>query len=142
VTTCDGKGTIFGVYDDGAAPDRRQLQGPKLDLRGLMPASGKLGLYVRGRGWASIAAVVTRDPMLANNDTAYFLALLNDFSAAIAFSPADEGGEVNAVYPRPYGWSSEDEAPGDVMFLMTFDDFAFTGGIVEIDCVIPFVVPE
>ncbi|NUO54292.1 MAG: hypothetical protein HOV80_36065 [Polyangiaceae bacterium] len=150
-TQCDGKGTIFGVYDDDAAPYTRTLQGPAIDLRGMLPSSGKLGFYVRGRGWASIAALVTKDLTLSTIDTAYFLPLLNDFSQPIAYSPDDEGARVECPqcpggeYPRPYAWSSEAEAPTHMLFIMTTasDTGGFpSSGIVEIDCVIPFVTDE
>ena len=138
---CDGKGAIFGVYEDGQAPYRRFLQGPMVGLQGLLPASGKLGFYVRGRGWAgSLAAFVTHDLTLAETDMAYFVPFVNDFSVPIVYGPTDEGIPTDAR-PAPYTWDTPEDAPTHVIFALTTGADAPTSGIVEIDCVIPFVEP-
>lgn len=142
---CDGKGTIFGVFEDSAFPLRRYLQGPAIDLRGYLPESGKLGFYIRGRGWAGgLVAFVTHDLTLEETDTAYYVPILNDFSVPIAYGPTDEGGEVPREegmppYPRPYAWSSPGGAPSHVILALTTG--LPSSGLVEIDCVIPFVEP-
>ncbi len=146
---CDGKGTAFGVFEDGAPPYTRYLQGPAIDLRGLLPASGKLGFYVRARGWAgSMVAIVTHDLALGTFDTAYYLPVLNDFSEPIAYGPTDEGAVIDPdgpapepPYPAPYAWTRSEDAPTHVILALTPNAEFPSSGLVDIDCIIPFVEP-
>ncbi len=144
-TRCDGKGTIFGVYEDWQAPIRRGHQGPSVDLRGLLPETGTIGLYVRGRGWATgIATLVTSDLTLQTlGHAGYFMPFLNDFTEIVAFSAAEEAVPLDGL-PAPYSWASAEESPSHVIFLLAVDGGTQTptGGIVEIDCIVPFVIED
>jgi hypothetical protein len=138
---CDGRGAIFGIYEDGQPPYRRYLQGPAIDLRGLLPDRGKLGFYVRGRGWAgSVVAFVTHDLTLTETDTSYYVPFVNDFSVPVVYGPNDEGVPTEGE-PAPYTWDAPADAPTHVLFTLTTGAGVPTSGILEIDCVIPFVEP-
>ena len=147
---CDGRGLVYGAFDDNALPLTHVAQGLAIDLDGLLPEAGTIGFYVRERGWSTLAVIVsTGDPIL-DLVAACFAPVVNDFSQTIAFAPTDECSNVTAGLPQPYLWEAAADTPRVAVLPITFDsddgstperEEDPTIGILEIDCIVPFYVP-
>jgi hypothetical protein len=144
---CDGRGPSYGVYDDGETLPSFTLQGPTIDLEGLMPPSGRFGFYVRKRGYASVAAFLTSSTTISTQSlqTAYFVEVVSEFTDSVHYGPDEMGGVEDL--PQPYAWSSPEDAPKQLTLVLAFGDqdpmvVTPTPGLAEIDCIIPFVVAD
>ena len=145
MTTCDGKGAIFGYYDDdeGLIPT---FGYPRLLLGDLLPPSGRFGLYIRARGCApSLIVAVSSAPDLAELQSGYLLPIITDFDEFVAYGPDEDGLPIDGL-PIPYAYGGADARPDEVLFVLgQRDEQSQTStpnyGILEIDCVIPFVAP-
>ncbi|MEZ4439218.1 MAG: hypothetical protein R3B72_09020 [Polyangiaceae bacterium] len=129
---CDGVGPIVGLSTNEG------YGGLVMTLGDLVPDSGRLGLYVRLRGLGSATVVVLTGPFDAPDPVgaAYPVALTSaeEFSEVIYYQEKSVGIE-------PYSWWGPQDKPygvgiiaGSTMELVT--------SLYEVDCVIPFVVPN
>lgn len=139
---CDGRGVIIGAFEDNVEPRTRTLQGLLLDLNGLMPPTGNVGFYVRGRGWGNLAMLLSStEPVLTNTRAGCFLPIVNDFSEPLAYGPTNECVNIPDLnVAQPYEWQEEADTPRWAMLPIIFEDDVPSAGVLEIDCIIPFYV--
>jgi hypothetical protein len=131
---CDGVGPVFGIWTDGTL----EYGFPQIDIGPHMPSSGRLGVYVRLRGLANAAlAVFTDDGVAPAPDLATYYYVL---------SPIDTEFRELIFYDQTffevpaYEWETEAMKPTLLALIPggTTDAPGLT--LVEIDCVVPFVV--
>jgi hypothetical protein len=138
---CDGKGYILGAYQDGAGPDG--LQGLNVDLGSLaLPQSGKLGFYVRARGQGTLIALLGTTPLPdVSFVSACGIPFFDDFTELLTDSVASGCQAIPGFGSSPYQWQRIEDVPAYGNFVLTSgssDDAS--GGIVEIDCVVPYII--
>lgn len=137
-SVCDGKGPTIGVVDDG----HHFYVYPLIDLSKHMPSSGKLGIYVRARGVSNVqvASFTGAFPDNLVNTSIYYLTTPLDQFTSQVFYGKDFIGNT-----EPYAWSTEEEKPTVIALAnslaMTVNDPPIST-FYELDCIIPFVVPN
>jgi hypothetical protein len=138
-SVCDGHGPVIGVVDVGQA----DYTYPAIDLRKHMPSSGKIGFYVRARGVAnvSVAALTGEYPTSLDppRSVYYMTTALDEFTTQIFYGP-DFIGNNDA-----YSWTDEAGAPTTLLLANSTVQSPGDPPIVtfyELDCIIPFVVPN
>jgi hypothetical protein len=146
IQVCDGRGPVWTQVETIDAMNMSTDPGGLLlfDVRRHMPSRGKLGLYVRARGFAFD---------LRNSEQKAANAPVSPPFVSIA--PAEGGGtEIwetlpqelddrfeEVVLPRnvePYSWDNDDERPGLLVLSAGWN----TATMMEIDCIVPFVIPD
>jgi hypothetical protein len=139
-SVCDGKGPVIGLIDNGFDHGF-----PIIDIKKYMKKSGRLGVYVRARGYSNVAIVIgTGDPKdytTWNFETGvqyYLVTPLDSFSEFVFFDQQFLGGS------SAYSWSSSADKPAMLAFASQRpeDGGAPVPTLYELDCVIPFVVPR
>lgn len=123
--TCDGQGMAVGVVADPMAP-----QAPlTIDIARYMPASGQLGIYVSSRG-------LSRETIRITTATA---PTPISYPLIAAVPDAQFVEHVFFKSPQAYIWPTSTTAPAKIQFEPTSIG---NGGatLVEIDCIIPFVI--
>jgi hypothetical protein len=123
LAVCDGKGPAFAGLLPPSSDAPALLH---VDLPGRLPAKGRLGIYVRVRGdtAAPIPIVVLRG------------------AAPVALFPLSIGSTASFIELVVGGasgpeWSSADAAPTSLELKPFGNKFG-----IEIDCIVPFVLPE
>lgn len=138
-SVCDGKGVAMGAYvPTFTAPDGTLVYQPipvVLDLTNELPASGRLGFYVRTRGIGELLVQVSGGP--TGEDFVIYLidhplGGSSEFSETILF----RGSPL--IPAEPFSWSEPASAPNLAVLAFNASDEAPT--LVEIDCIVPFVV--
>ena len=138
ITVCDGKGPVWSQveiekqFGEGVVDPKGFLW---LSISRLMPASGRLGVYVRARGRSfEFGEVQASDSYLL----AFPQEQLGGDPRLIELLPRDMSDRFEElVLPErsEYAWTSNDDRPGSIVIGAAVN--ATT--IVEIDCIVPFV---
>jgi hypothetical protein len=139
MSVCDGKGPTFGatIVGDGSL-DREDVIMPLVRLDDLLPASGRLGFYVRLRGTAGTILYVYRgDPFDPGEIVELGTGVLSavpgrGFTSQVVYQELVGAGGV----PAPLTWDTPEEKPSLMILLPNVN----TSGplLVEIDCIVPF----
>lgn len=143
VSVCDGKGPVFGVLDPGELPGHVfTYQSPVIDLERYMPSHGSIGYYIRARGISNVQVVTVAgditDEKKAIFSGYYMTTPLDNFGDQVFYKDSVVDTDT------PYTWTSEADKPKIL-------ELALAGGatednpqlaIYEIDCIIPFLVPD
>jgi hypothetical protein len=139
ITVCDGKGPVWAQIElanlagDGVVDPKGFLL---LSISRLMPASGRLGVYMRARGRSyEFSEVQAGDSYLVSypqeqlgiGDPRLIESLPRDMN--------DRFEELVLPQRTEYAWTSNDDRPGSIVIGSAVN--AFT--VLEIDCVVPFV---
>lgn len=138
IDVCDGVGPVIGVNNDGVF-DVSDLAVPAIEVGSLLPASGRLGLYIRARGLVNFAMVLVRGDI---NDPAS-IEQLDGFSV---FQPAGDQFVDDVLYDQSlvgtsaFEWAHDDAKPTYVVIIPGFGDEASTT-LFELDCIVPFFEP-
>jgi hypothetical protein len=133
LAACDGYGPSFGVI---VAPGMQGQIIVNVPLAGLLPATGKLGFYVRLRGAPTIAAgfaFAGAPPRFQDG------ILFNDFQQS---SSAYRDALVGIAGPVRASWSNPADAPTAIVLAAAPPSMptpALT--YAQIDCVIPVLLP-
>ncbi|MEZ4295225.1 MAG: hypothetical protein R3B70_09640 [Polyangiaceae bacterium] len=129
-SVCDGRGPVLGAYNDGQVG----LAGIAFDVGSYMPSSGRLGVYMRERGLsASLLIVMIGEPDAYEVASYYFIS-----------SPIGTAFTSQIFYDDPflgtseYRWSKAEDRPRLVLILPAEN----ASSLMEIDCVVPFVVTD
>ena len=139
-TVCDGSGPVLGVLDDGDGPEggRFEFVPPFFDVRQHMPEQGKLGVYLRLRGFANTNLLVLRgtppDDLELLQRHVIVTPLTVDFVDQVVFDQDFIGVEA-------YSWDSPDRKPEYLMLYLYATNEEKAVALYELDCLIPFVVP-
>lgn len=128
MAVCDGKGPVLGVQNDGNV----MFAPVGIDIASSMPDAGSLGVFLRERGVAGSLLVVMKgaapDYEIA---TYYFITspVGTDFTSQVFYDDPFLG-------TSRYTWTRREDRPTLLAI------FASEGGgnLMEVDCVIPFVV--
>jgi hypothetical protein len=144
---CDGRGPVWNQLEFiGPMGNPTDPKGVLLfDVRRHMPAKGTLGLYIRARGLASDVRTPEQKGANAPLSPPYVAIVAAEGGDAVGWDtlPAeiDERFE-ELVLPRsvaePYTWDSDDQRPGLLYFIPGMN----TATTIEIDCIIPFIIPD
>lgn len=139
---CDGKGFILGAFQDGVGPGG--LQGVNVDVGALaVPESGRLGFYVRARGQGSLLALTGKLPLPDTSAvSACAIPFFDDFTELLTDSVTSGCQAIPGFGSSPYQWQRIEDVPTYGSFVLTSgssDDAS--GGIIEIDCIVPYVIP-
>lgn len=135
MAACDGKGPVLGISNDGNVG----FAPITIDLAGHMPASGRIGVFVRERGLAASLLVVMKGTPDAYEILTYYYMT----------SPIGTEYTSQVFYDDPflgmkeYSWSKEADKP--TVLLIVADEGTSEMpdlNLMEIDCVVPFVVPN
>jgi hypothetical protein len=134
MAVCDGKGPVLGVTSDGNVP----FAPLAIDVSSYMPDSGRLGVFVRERGLAgALLAVMKGEPPNYEIGTYYYIE-----------SPIGTAFTSQVFYDDPflgtsdYRWEKAADKPQLlVIFVQGTADLPVTN-LMEIDCVIPFLLPN
>ena len=139
-SVCDGVGPVFGVRDPGIVDGNLTYNPPIIDIERYMPVTGTLGYYVRARGISNANLITIYGDVHAEEPT---------FSGYVMTTPLDDFGE-QVFYKGgfvgtgdPYSWTDESQKPKILELVLgggTVDDPQLA--LYEIDCIIPFVVPN
>jgi hypothetical protein len=139
---CDGRGIAFGGVTN--MEDTLTLGILELYLDPVqLPSSGRMGVYIRMRGFAApVFTVIQRSSGgVVESVEGFAFYTLGEFEESVGFEPKDDGLPV-AEESRPFQWSTPQEKPTSILIYPS----DLVGGeafhISEIDCVIPFVVPD
>lgn len=135
MAACDGKGPVLGVSNDGNVG----FAPITIDLAGHMPASGRIGVFVRERGIAAALVVVMKGTPDAYEVLTYY------------YMTSPIGTELTSLvfYDDPflgmkeYSWSKEADRP--TLLVIAADEGSSEMpalNLMEIDCVVPFVMPN
>ena len=135
---CDGVGPVIGVSTEKDVQPAPVL----FEFGDRMPASGRLGLYMRIRGLANTRVVLFKGPTAKLDelqvipDPSYVTLneLGNEFVEQILFS--DEFLGVHA-----YTWKTAADKPTAAAVFPTIDQDGPGLALFELDCLVPFVVP-
>ncbi len=144
LSVCDGRGPTFGAVLEG---DGRLTEAdfmiPLLRIDELLPPQGRLGIYVRLRNLDRLTVqIFTGDIDMPDPESCFELSRTGlvpaapdgDFFEHILYQELlDED-----LATKPLVWDDERERPSLVAMLPPLDERGFT--LVEIDCIIPFVV--
>jgi hypothetical protein len=91
------------------------------------------------RGFAAPMAVLMGTE---EKGTGFFFYAIGEYEESIGFGPKDDGFPAAGVVSSPYQWSQAEDKPTAV----AIGPLELAGGeafhLSEIDCVIPFVVPD
>lgn len=135
LAVCDGRGPVLGVLNDGSdgyAP-------VAVDIAAQMPDAGSLGVYLRLRGIATALLGVLKGADPNYELVAYYL----------VSAPIGTEMESQVHYNDPllgtseYTWSQAADKP-TLLVILPGEGTPQTPALslVEIDCVVPFVVPD
>lgn len=137
MAVCDGIGPVFGATTNAVA-DVSDFFVPFLRIAELLPAAGRVGVYLRVRGLANVVVLLLRgDP--SNLET---LEAVN--GGYLLNNPLNESFTEQVLFDQPfvgidaYRWNDEASKP-TVVSIMT--GTTRTVELFEIDCVVPFWVP-
>lgn len=143
LSVCDGKGPTVGatIVGDGVV-DAEDVVFPLMRVDDLLPAAGRLGLYLRTRGTAATILYAYRGDPGAN------LEGLEQLGAGLLSAGAGAGFAGHVLWeelvddlgaPVPLTWSRAEDKPSLMVIL---PNVTVSGPLlVELDCVIPFVTP-
>lgn len=125
---CDGKGPVLGVLSDGVVP----VAPVGIDIARHMPDAGSLGVFLRERGVAASLLVVMKG---ADPDyevvTYYFISspIGTDYTSQVFYDDPFLG-------TSKYTWTRREDRPT----LLAIFPSEGAGNLMEVDCVVPFVV--
>lgn len=146
MSVCDGRGPVFAVRLRKGMPGLVPI--PPMNIEGLMPDAGRLGVYVRARGiGALLVAPFTGDPDVLDTwqvvDEGGGLNIMT-------LQPRDTFGErvfFRTINGEPYSWDGPEDKP-TVLLLTGLEldpedpnEEDVRDLFVEIDCVVPFHAP-
>jgi hypothetical protein len=131
---CDGAGPVFGITTDG----NLGYGIPTVDIAGRMPSSGRLGIYLRVRGLSQTVLLMFKgaDGEEVQLDTYYYVTIQvsTEFTELVFF-------DQDFLNLSAYAWQSEEEKPTLLAFFSDGQPEAPSVTLMEIDCVVPFVLP-
>jgi len=132
---CDGKGPVMGVVTD-----EEHIPALIVDLTGMMPDSGRLGVYLRVRGLASFVMITAIGDASDLNTLQLVPPVYSvvtplglDFTEGVLFD--DEFLGVDA-----YRWDRPEDKPS-LIALAPREVSGTVVALAEFDCIVPFVVP-
>lgn len=139
ITVCDGKGPVwsqvelYNPYTDDVYDKKGYLW---LSIARLMPASGRLGVYVRARGRVFELPEATAGEVYL---FAYPQEQLGEgmpaFIEQLPRDMADSFEELVLPEVSDYSWKTNDERPGSIVVSAALN----AATMLEIDCIVPFV---
>jgi hypothetical protein len=135
VSVCDGRGPIYGILNDGTFQDF--MTPLALDIADRMPSSGLLGVYVRVRGFANaIVGVAVKNEVRH----LYYLTL------PVAPDFVEQAFTKNPFFdPDGYSWTREEDKPTALVVVplpLDPSQFEVSVSLFELDCIVPFVLPN
>ncbi len=139
IARCDGVGMAFGMFSDGTNPGPIAFEGARLRLGDRLPSSGTFGVYVRARGFAS-PVVVTPHPSAPVRSWMFFVT--SDFVEQVAYGPDQDGVDPDFGPNEPYHYDGLGRPTEVRIATQTAKAESDLLAIYEVDCVIPFVVPD
>jgi len=135
MAVCDGKGPVLGVSNDGKV----EFAPVTIDIAGYMPKSGRLGVFVRERGLVgSLLAVMKGTAPDYEFVTYYYIAspVATEFTSQVFYDDPFLG-------TTEYRSSREADNPTPSAILAGAGTPEKPSvSLMEIDCVVPFVVPD
>lgn len=136
---CDGRGYAFGYIAGAEHPLEVMFDALRLPIGGEFPTAGTFGVYVRMRGFA-LPFFVLALPTLPETAWAFFTS--GEFTEAIGYAN-DEGINSDLTSGQAYAYSAQQGPPSELYVVMeTAPANTEAFGMFEIDCVIPFALPE
>lgn len=134
---CDGRAFAFGGYSDASEP-LPQFDYIRLDLGDRLPDSGTVGAYMLVRGFATpLYLLFTKGDVTL---TTWGFYVTTDSVQQIGYGPDQDGFQIDLL--DPYSWADASGRP-DTLFLAPPPAVELDGivTLVEIDCIVPFVIP-
>lgn len=130
MAVCDGKGPVLGAFNDGSG----SVVPIGIEIGAHMPNSGKLGVFMRERGLsASLLVVMKGQEPDYEVVTYYYISspIGTDYTSQVFYDDPFLG-------TSKYTWSKEEDRP-TLLAIFPSED---AGNLMEVDCVVPFVVGE
>jgi len=137
---CDGKGMVLGMFLSPKPPGEEQEVGfpVVVDIRDMMPKSGRIGVYVRARGVSQMGLFV------ANADLGEADAIRASYQLESSINTGEFSEQILFDIPiaelPAYEWKARADAPTHLWLFHEPSDTEVT--LMEIDCIVPFVVPS
>lgn len=136
---CDGKGMVVGMFIPPPGPGEMQEVGFPIvvDIRDRMPKSGRIGVYVRARGVSQMGLLV------ADEDLPPEQTVVAGYTLESSINTGEFTEQV--LYDIPiaqlpaFEWKTKADAPTHLWLFHEPSETEVT--LLEIDCIIPFVVP-
>lgn len=135
---CDGKGPVMGVAADGSTYASPAFL---VDLSHVMPAQGRLGIYLRVRGLSNAGVVLARQAPDGSGD-------LEVLEAPIYYvlTPLDSQFAELVLYDDllndAYQWGRHEDRPVVIAIVPQSNAEQPIPALFEIDCLVPFVVDD
>lgn len=133
-TACDGVGPVFGAVVPPGAPDaggsNTPIAGFALSLPQPLPHAGVAGVYVRARGIAEPQQIVVT--MTGGGGSS---------SSSPGTQPIDLPSDSSFGYTTVFtSWTDPSDAPQAVLLVLAGPPSMSARAVVEVDCIVPFIV--
>ncbi len=133
---CDGRGPVMGVRTGG------KFFAPAIviDVADRMPSSGRLGIYLRVRGFSFFTLAIGLSDFDQGSDiewseTVYLV------MTPLSSTYVDHLIYADPVTKQPYVWDRYEDRPRLIALIPEADSTKDVLELFELDCVVPFVVP-
>jgi hypothetical protein len=159
---CDGRGVVVAALNLGTlgAPDGFRADAFILPLLEPTPNRGRVGLYVRARGYSSFLALNVSFES-GEGQTSFLTVSSKEFEDFILYGPASDGVTADAngaLATEPLRWPGQEDVLGYAVVATVAEpglESVFPEGVppdldngvrryyaVEIDCMVPFYVAD
>lgn len=140
IARCDGVGIVLGNFLGDGHPLNFKQDAVELDLTSALAGKrGSLGLYIRARGFA-IPLAARFDPV--SEDFTWTFYITGDYGEQIGFGPDQDGIDSDLTFQGPYHFDPSGAPQVLRIGLPEIPAKVGAANAIEIDCVIPFVVPD
>lgn len=140
IARCDGKGIVLGNFLDDTSPVPFKQVQLEIDLEeALGGKQGRLGLYIRARGFA-IPLVASFSPISESFKWTFYIT--GDYAEQIGYGPDQDGIDQTLMFQGPYHFDKTNAPTQLLIGLPEVPAGVGAANAIEIDCVIPFVVPD